>query len=68
MTDFSISKVTEDQVRQSQTKFTHKKSTDWAAIGYLIFNIIVFIVFVIYYFVHKHHHSIQHALNETGAK
>lgn len=65
-TDFSVEHVIEEQMKHDNKVFHHTQTTNWLAYMVLIFNILSFLFFVIYFFVHRHHYSIQKTLNKIA--
>jgi hypothetical protein len=66
--DFSIGKIIEKQVKSDAPIFVHEESTDWLSYTYLGINIIVLVIFSVYFLTHMYHHSIQKSLNKLHHK
>jgi hypothetical protein len=66
MVDFSIRKVTNDQIAHDKDIFPHSNNIDWLSYAFLGMNFVGLFFFVVYFFTHKYHHSIQKTLNKKS--
>lgn len=57
--DFSIKNITEEQAKVDEGVFAHNEKTDWLAYVALIIHVLALLIFVVFFFTHRHHHSLQ---------
>lgn len=62
--DFSIQTITEEQAKIDEPVFTHNEKIDWLSYVALIIHVVALIVFLVFFFTHRHHYSIQKTLNK----
>lgn len=62
--DFSIKTITEEQAKFDEAVFTHNDKIDWLAYVAIIIHVSVLLIFLVFFFTHRHHYSIQKTLNK----
>ena len=66
--DFSVSKITDLQSTSDNGIFSGSIGIDWLSWAVFGINVIILIVFLVYFFTHRYHYFIQRELNKIRPK